>query len=94
MAWPLLFVIAVAVADPLNAALGPLDGAVNVTVAPLTALPPASFTVACSAAPNAVLTAVLCGVPAVAVMLAAAPAVLLMLKLAFVPTPATLAVTV
>ena len=93
MAWPLLFVTAVAVAEPLNAALGPLDGAVNVTVTPLTALPPASFTVACSTAPNAVLTAVFCGVPAVAVMLLGAPALLVKLKLAFVPTPTTLAVT-
>jgi hypothetical protein len=66
---------------------------VNVTVTPLTGLLPASVTVACSAVANAVLTVVLCGVPAVAVMLAGT-AVLVRLKLAAVATPATLAVTV
>ena len=83
-----------AVADPPKVALAPLDGAVNVTVTPLTGLPLASVTVACSAVVNAVLIAALCGVPAVAVMFAAAPAVLVRLKLAVVAKPATLAVTV
>jgi hypothetical protein len=72
---PLLLVTAVAVADPLNRALAPLPGAVNVTMTPLTGLFPASRTVACSAVPKLVLTAVLCGVPAVALTVAAGPAV-------------------
>jgi hypothetical protein len=66
---------------------------VNVTVTPLTGLLLASFTVAWSVVWNAVLTVVLCGVPAVAVILAGT-AVFVRLKLAEVATPATLAVTV
>jgi hypothetical protein len=88
-----LFVTAVAVAKPLNVALAPLPGAVNVTVTPLNTFPPLSLTVACSAVVNAVLTAVFCGVPAVARMLAGAPALFVKLKLADVVTPDTLAVT-
>ena len=72
----------------------PAAGAVKVTVAPLTGLPPASLTVTCSAAGYAVLIAMLCGVPAVAVMLAAGPAWLVNEKLPVPVTPATLAVTV
>ena len=72
---PLLLVTTEAVADPPNVALAPLAGAVNVTVTPLTGFPEPSFTVACNAAGNAVLTIVLCGVPPLAVTLAAAPAV-------------------
>jgi hypothetical protein len=75
VATPLTLVVAVAVARPLKVPLAPVPGAVNVTVAPLTTLPPASFTIACRAVPNAVLIAVLWGVPAVAAMLAAGPAV-------------------
>jgi hypothetical protein len=72
VATPLLLVVAVALATPAaKLPLGPLAGAVNVTIAPLTGLLFASFTVACSAVANAVLTVALCGVPAVAVMLAA-----------------------
>jgi hypothetical protein len=93
VATPLALVVAVAVADPPNVPLAPLPGAVNVTVAPLTGVPPV-VTVACSAVVNAVLTAVLCGVPALATMLPAPAAVLVKLKLAGVVTPATLAVTV
>jgi len=93
VATPLLLVVAVAVAEPPNVPLAPLPGAVNVTTTPLTGLLPASFTVACSAVANAVLTVALCGVPAVAVMLAAVPAVLVRPKLAGVATPETLAVT-
>ena len=74
VATPLAFVTAVAEAEEPNAALAPLDGAVNVTVTPLIGLPPVSFTVACSAVANAVLMVALCGVPAVAVMLAGAVA--------------------
>jgi hypothetical protein len=94
VAIPLLFVAALAVADPLKLPLAPLPGAVNVTIAPLTALPPASLTVACRAVAKAVPSAALCGVPALAVMLAAAPAVLVRLKLAGVAIPAALADTV
>ena len=72
----------------------PAAGAVNVTVAPLTGLPPASLTVTCSAVGYAVLIATLCGVPAVATTLAAAPAWLVSAKLVGVATPVTLAVTV
>ena len=86
--------VAVAVAEPLKLALAPVVGAVNVTVTPPTGLLPASRTVACSAVANAVLIAALCGVPAVAVTLAAAPAVLVRLKLAGVATPGADAVTV
>ncbi len=94
VATPLALVVAVAVAEPPKVPLAPPAGAVKVTVAPLTGLPPASFTVACSAVANTVLTAALWGVPALAAMLAAAPALLVRLKLADVATPATDAVTV
>ncbi len=93
VATPLLLVVAVAVAELPNFPLAPLAGAVNVTNTPLTGLLPASFTDACSAVANAVLTAALCGVPAVAVMLAAVPVLFVRLKLAGVATPETLAVT-
>lgn len=84
----------VAVFTPLaKAPLAPLAGAVKVTVTPLTGLLNESFTVACSWVANAVLTAALCGVPAVAVMLAAAPARLVSEKFADVETPETDAVT-
>jgi hypothetical protein len=94
VATPLLFVVAVAVADPLNAALAPLLGAVNVTVTPLTRFPPLSFTVACSAVANAAVIIALWGVPALVETLAGGPGLLVKLKLADVPTPETLAVTV
>jgi hypothetical protein len=68
VATPLLLVVAVAVNEPLKLALAPEPGAVNVTVTPLTGLLDASRTVACRAVANAVLIAVLCGVPAVAVI--------------------------
>ena len=78
---PLALVLTVAVSDPLNAALAPLDGVVKTTLAPLTGLPLASFTVACRAIANAVPTEVLCGVPVLALTVAAGPAVLVRLKL-------------
>jgi len=71
VAIPLAFVVALAVATPLNVPLAPLAGAVNVTVAPLMGLPNPSVTVACSAVANAVLIAALCGVPALAATLTA-----------------------
>ncbi len=79
---------------PANVPLAPLAGAVNVTVTPLTGLLKESFTVACSCVANAVLITALWGVPAVAVMLAAAPAKFVSEKFAGVATPATEAVTV
>jgi hypothetical protein len=80
--------------EPLtNVPLAPVAGAVKVTLTPETGLPLLSCTVACSAVPNAVLIVALCGVPAVAVTLAADPAVLVSEKVAAVVTPATVAVT-
>jgi hypothetical protein len=82
------------VTPPAKVPLAPLDGAVNVTVTPLTGLLNESFTVACSCVAKAVFTVALCGVPAVAAMLAAAPARLVSEKFAGVETPVTEAVTV
>ena len=90
---PLEFVTAVAAEEPAKLALGPVPGAVKVTVTPLIGLPPASLTVACSGVLNAVLVVVFWGVPPVATILAGLPALLVRLKLAEVPTPETLAVT-
>src|SRR5208282_2723502 len=73
--------------------LAPLPGAVNVTVTPLTGLFMASFTVTTSGSANAVLIVVFCGVPLVAVMDAGGPGLLVREKLAGVPTPATVAMT-
>jgi hypothetical protein len=92
VATPVLLVVAVAVAEPPKVPLAPLPGAVNVTTTPLTGLLLASFTVACSVVANAVLTVALCGVPAMAVMLAAVPRLFVRLKVAGV-APDTLAVT-
>src|ERR1700676_2584526 len=79
---------------PANVPLAPVcAGAVNVTVTPLTGLLPASFTVACSAEVNAVPIVALCGVPVVAVIAAADPAVLVRAKLEAVATPDTVAAT-
>ncbi len=78
---------------PAKVPEAPLLGAANVTVTPLTPLPPEVCTVTDSVLANAVLIVVLCGVPPAAVTDAAAPAVLLSAKLAGVATPATLAVT-
>jgi len=93
VATPLALVVAV-LTPPAKVPLAPLDGAANITVAPLTAFPPLSFTVACNCTANAVLTAAFCGVPAVAVIEAAAPGLFVSEKLAGLPTPATVAVTV
>jgi hypothetical protein len=57
----------------LNTPDAPEPGAVNVTFTPLTALFPASRTVAWSGVANAVLVVALCGVPAVGVILAVGP---------------------
>ena len=71
VATPVAFVVAAAVVDPpANVPPGPVPGATKVTVIPLTGLLLESLTVAASAVPKLVFTDVLCGVPAVAVMLA------------------------
>jgi hypothetical protein len=92
VAIPELFVVAVAVAKPLNVALAPLAGAVNVTVMPDSGFENASVTFAWSALPNDVLIGVLCGVPANAVTEFADPAVLVRLNVAD-PPPEIEAVT-
>ena len=94
VAIPFALVIAVTAAELPNLALAPLEGAVNVTVTPLTGAFVRSLTVACKTVAKGVFTFVLCGVPAVAVMLAATGTVLVKLKLAGVLTPAAVAVTV
>jgi hypothetical protein len=93
VASPEAFVVAVLI-PPAKVPLGPLVGAVNVTVKPLTGLLRESLTAACSCTANAVLTVALCGVPAVAVMLAAAPARFVSEKFAGFATLDTEAVTV
>ena len=93
VATPSELVVAV-LTPPANEPLGPLVGAVKVTVTPLTGLFPESFTVACNCVVYAVLTVALCGVPPVAVILAAAPVRLVSEKFAGVATPDTVAVTV
>jgi hypothetical protein len=78
----------------LKVPLKPDPGAVNVTFTPDTGLFEASFTVTASAFVNAVLTVADCGVvPALAVIVLAAPAVLVRLKFTAV-TPVAVAVTV
>jgi hypothetical protein len=68
VAIPLAFVMAVALVDPLNEALAPVVGAVNVTVTPLRGVFPFSA-VACNAVVNRVLIVALWGVPPVAMRL-------------------------
>jgi hypothetical protein len=93
VAAPDAFVVAV-FTPPAKVPLAPLAGAANVTVTPLTGLLNESFITACSCVGNALLIEALCGVPAVAVMLAAAPVRFVSEKLAGVVTPETEAVTV
>src|SRR5450755_986185 len=72
----------------------PAAGAVNVTFTPGTGLLPMSRTVTASGLAKAVLMVALCGVvPALAVIDAGAPTVLVRLNVAGVTTPTTLAVT-
>jgi hypothetical protein len=85
--------VVVVLRPPAKVPVAPLTGAANVTVTPLTGLLKLSLTVTCSCVPNAVLTVALCGVPAVAVTVDAAPARFVSAKLAGVATPDTLAVT-
>jgi hypothetical protein len=56
--------------------LAPLAGPENVTAAPLTGLPAASFTMTDTGTANAVFTCALCPPPPVAVTVAAGPAML------------------
>ena len=92
VAIPELFVVALAVAEPLNAALALEAGAVNVTVIPDSGFENASVTFAWSALPNDVLIGVLCGVPATAITDCGGPALFVKLNVADAP-PASDAVT-
>ena len=93
VAIPCAFVTPVAVFPlPANVPLAPVKGAVKVTVAPLTKLPPASVTVAWNTAGYGALIVILCGVPAVAAILDGVPAWLVNAKLTVaLPTPAVIA---
>jgi hypothetical protein len=91
LAWPVAPVVSV-VKMP-SVPLAPLPGAVNVTLAPDTALPKLSVTVATKALPNAVFTVVLWPEPDVTAMFAAAPATFVSLKVAAVLTPLAAAFT-
>ena len=91
---PVLAEATVIVAVPFeNVPLAPLAGAVNVTCTPLTGLLLPSVTLACRAVVNTVLTVALCEAPAVAVMFAAGPGLLVSEKFAAASVP-VLAVTV
>jgi hypothetical protein len=92
VATPLALVVTVGL--PANVPEAPAPGAANVTLTPATGLDDASRTSALRAVVNAMLTVVLCGVPAVAVILAGAPAVFVSEKFADVATPLAVAVTV
>ncbi len=92
---PLEFVVTMAVATPPKLAEAPVAGAVNVTVAPLTGVPPEVKTVTCRAVENAALTVADCVAPALAVMLAGtAGAVLVRPNPAALPAPGAVADTV
>jgi hypothetical protein len=97
VAIPLELVVTMVVVAPAKLAEAPVVGAVKVTLAPLTGLPPLLSTVTCNAVAKAVPTVVVCALPAVAVMLAATgpvvPAVLVRLKLVAVVTPGAVADT-
>src|SRR5579862_4195345 len=73
LAWPPASVVAVA---EDNVADAPVAGAAKLTVTPLSGLPEASLTSTCSGAAKGARTVVLCGVPAMAVIVDAAPAVI------------------
>jgi hypothetical protein len=91
VATPLESVVAVLVlAPPVKVPLAPLDGAVNVTVAPATALPLA-VTVAFRGDPNAAWMTALCDDPLVT---AIDSPTLVRLKPAGAAAPAVIAVTV
>jgi hypothetical protein len=89
----LVFTLAV-VAPPANVPLAPEAGAVKVTVAAETRLPPESFTVTISGLLKRLLTCALWPPPDVAMMVAAAPGVFVSAKEAGLDTLAADAVTV
>src|SRR5712671_4993203 len=89
---PDAFVVAV-FSPPANVPPGPEAGAAKVTVMPLTGFPLPSFTSAAKGAPNTVLIVADCGVPLLGVMEAGDCWVLVSEKLAGVPTPGTVALT-
>jgi hypothetical protein len=91
VATPLVLVVAVLI-PPANVPLAPDPGAMNVTPTPPTGLPKPSATVASNCVGNAVPTVVLCGVPAVAVILAGLPTVFVRIY-ATTPVPGAVAVT-
>jgi hypothetical protein len=59
---------------PVKLPDAPVPGDAKLTLTPLTAFPPESFTVALSGAAKAVLTVAVCGVPPVAIIEAGLPA--------------------
>jgi hypothetical protein len=63
LALPVASVVVVKLGFPPKLPLGPLAGAVNVTLAPLTGFANASATNATSGLPNVILTVVLCPDP-------------------------------
>jgi len=93
VATPDAFVVAV-FAPPANVPLGPLPGAANVTVTPLTGLLPESVTVTCNWTAKALLIVAFCGVPALSTMLAGGLPKFVREKLAGEATPETVAVIV
>ena len=92
VATPLALVTAVVVREAPNRPLAPEAGAVKVTVRPWMPTPPPSVTLADKAVPNALVTVVDCPPPALTAI--AAGSALVMLKLAGVAAPGTVAVTV
>src|SRR5579872_6854650 len=85
---PALFVSVVVVTM-----LAPVVGPENITAAPATGLPPASFTMTDKGAAKAVPTTALCPLPPVAVTVAAGPDRLVSEYTAAAVTPATLPLT-
>ena len=73
LAWPLASVVAVADDSVADA---PVAGAAKVTTTPLSGLPAESLTSACSGTAKGASTVVLCGVPPIAWIAAAVPAVI------------------
>jgi hypothetical protein len=94
VATPTELVVSVSVAVPFSKVpLAPLDGAVKVTETPPVGVPPV-VTVATSGAANTVLTAAVCGVPLVAVMVSTGTGKFVKLKLAGDEAPGAEALTV
>ena len=91
LANPLLFVTALPLFD--SEALAPDPGAANCTVTPEIGLFPASVTLTCRAVAKAVLMVADWGVPALAVMELAAPAVFVNANAVEADVPTMVAVT-